>query len=50
MWWNEERMRSVSERMKKMRRWLRFRTEQKIAEYVIARNKTKIVKRLEKKR
>lgn len=45
MWWNEEVKKAVSEKNKKMRRWLKGRTEQRRAEYVIARNRAEIVKR-----
>lgn len=44
MWWDEEVKRAVGEN-KKMRRWLKGRTEQKRAEYVITRNRAEIVKR-----
>lgn len=48
-WWNEEVKRAIGDKNKKMRRWLKGRTEQKRAEYVIARNRAEIVKREAKK-
>lgn len=48
MWYDEEMKRVVSEKNKKMM-WLKGRTEQKRAEYVIARNRTEIVKKVGKK-